>query len=314
MNWIQICFLLFRIFVIQSMTQNTRSFQMSIMNGWKFQCLNTTCLPTNTFIESNIRRCQRNCLDDIFCKAVSFSQLIFQCNLFYNIPNPNPNMLVDINTITMIVINGTRISSEIETISTISSPSSSTSSSTTTTVSTSTSSITTTSFTSTSTSTSSTTTTTTTAPCPSGGIPLTFDDIPNPTPSEAIIPSNYSGFTWTNARYANVSAYPTSGYAYARVSGEYVLWFKTTVTIETTPNNKTITLNSGQMSSGWSDGNILLVMGYYTSTHLYNVTIPLNTYSRVLKVFNWSGLNKIILQPSGSGYWDTGIDNLCITF
>ncbi|UJR34463.1 hypothetical protein I4U23_021870 [Adineta vaga] len=205
------------------------------------------------------------------------------------------------------------------TSATTTSTTSSSSTSKTTTSQSTTSSMTTTSSTSTTatstTSSSSTSTSTTTAPpCPWGGIPLTFDNIPAADPVQGILPSNYGGLNWTNGKYINATAFSTTGCIYARTSGDYVSFLKSTVIIETSPNNSTIQVISWQLSSAYANGNRLLVTGYYSSTQLYNITIPLNVYSRYSQVFNWTGLNKIVLQPTGTGYWDTCLDNLCIIF
>ncbi|CAF1438299.1 unnamed protein product [Adineta ricciae] len=434
---------------------------MSVSIGRRFQCANTSCLPFRTSIVSEVLNCQTNCLTETYCKAASFSTITFGCDLFDNILDHKADLLADVNTISMIVVGGTRIPSAIEVTeisitpsssmsltsklitsstssslistlitssrfststsdsTTVTSSSSSTSSATTltssststTTTSSSSSTITsgstsstsmtssssststsetttstattssssststsetttsaattssssststsqtttsattatttttssstsetttsatttsqtttsattattTTSSSSTSTSATSTTSTTTTtaSPCPWGGIPLTFDNIPNADAVQGALPSNYSGLSWTNGKYLNATAFSTTGCIYALVSGQYVTFLKSTVIIQTLPNNATITLNSGQFSSAYANGNRLMMTGYDGSSALYNVTLALNVYSRYSGVFNWTGVNKIVLQPTGTGYWDTCIDNLCITF
>ncbi|CAF0828301.1 unnamed protein product [Adineta ricciae] len=463
---------------------------MSVSIGRRFQCANTSCLPFRTSIVSEVLNCQTNCLTETYCKAASFSTITFGCDLFDNILDHKADLLADVNTISMIVVGGTRIPSAIEVTeisitpsssmsltsklitsstssslistlitssrfststsdsTTVTSSSSSTSSATTltssststTTTSSSSSTITsgstsstsmtssssststsetttstattssssststsetttsaattssssststsqtttsattatttttssstsetttsatttsqtttsattattTTSSSSTSTSATSTTSTTTTTAsrkslstmrdisahmfpvfssnelhelyllaCPWGGIPLTFDNIPNADAVQGALPSNYSGLSWTNGKYLNATAFSTTGCIYALVSGQYVTFLKSTVIIQTLPNNATITLNSGQFSSAYANGNRLMMTGYDGSSALYNVTLALNVYSRYSGVFNWTGVNKIVLQPTGTGYWDTCIDNLCITF
>ncbi|UJR19265.1 hypothetical protein I4U23_022394 [Adineta vaga] len=160
-------FLSLFILIVQIIAEDMRSFRMSTMKGWQFQCVNTTCLPYATLTVPTILKCQTACLSQIQCKAASFYQLTLTCKLFNDIWNQNENMLADFYTISMIVIFGTRIPPEPTTTSTTSTSSSSsttsTSSTTTTTATTSTSSTssTTTTTTTTSTSTSSTKTTTT---------------------------------------------------------------------------------------------------------------------------------------------------------
>ncbi|CAF1326953.1 unnamed protein product [Adineta steineri] len=100
-------FLLF-IFITQIITQDIRSFHMSEMIGWQFECANTTCLPFSTATVSNIRQCRINCLAQVQCKAVSFHQSTSKCELFANITNGNVNMLANADIITMIVIDTTQ--------------------------------------------------------------------------------------------------------------------------------------------------------------------------------------------------------------
>jgi len=95
--------------IVQLVAQDMRSIGMSKMVGWKFQCSTTTCLPFNTIIVSNVRKCQMACLAESLCQAASFNQLNSNCQLFTDISNQNGNMLADINTITMIAMTGTRI-------------------------------------------------------------------------------------------------------------------------------------------------------------------------------------------------------------
>ncbi|CAF1483502.1 unnamed protein product, partial [Adineta steineri] len=143
----------------QSGTEDIRLFRMSKINGWQFQCANTTCLPFVTIVVSNMIKCQTNCLAQIHCRAVTFHKSISTCQLFDDIINQNSNMLANTDTISATVILQTRIPPEPTTTSTTST---STTSTTTTTTTTTSSTSTTTSSTSTSSTTSTTTTTTST--------------------------------------------------------------------------------------------------------------------------------------------------------
>ncbi|CAF0720128.1 unnamed protein product [Adineta steineri] len=143
---------------------------MSTKAGWQFQCSNSSCSPLAVVIVSNIRQCQMACLAEIHCKAVSFYKSSSNCELFADISNQNGNLVSNMDTVTMTVMDGTRLPPEPTTTSTTTSSStssstsstSSTTSTTTTTTSSATSSTSTTSTTSTTSSTTSTTTTTTT--------------------------------------------------------------------------------------------------------------------------------------------------------
>ena len=91
--------------------QGIRSLVMTIMNGWKFQCANTTCLLIATVSASNIRNCQTACLAQAQCQAASFQQLTSSCKLLSNVPNQNNNMSADSAIVSMIVMSGTRVPS-----------------------------------------------------------------------------------------------------------------------------------------------------------------------------------------------------------
>ncbi|CAF0750992.1 unnamed protein product [Adineta steineri] len=135
---------------------------MSTNTGWQFQCFNTTCLPYATIIVPNIRRCQMACLAQVYCHAVTFHRSPSDCELFADISNQNGNLLANMDAVTMIVIDGTRVPPEPTTTSTTTSSSTSSSTSSTSTTTTSSSSSTSTTTSSMSSSTSSTTSTTTT--------------------------------------------------------------------------------------------------------------------------------------------------------
>lgn len=150
--------------------------------------------------------------------------------------------------------------------------------------------------------------------CQMGETSVTFDDIPNKISTEDSIPSNYSRLMWTNVNYINSTTNSNSGYPRMQSSGEYRGWFKYQAMIQTLSSNITIALHSFVTIAAWSDFVNLTVNGYYNSIQLNSINVSLNTTTRKLLMLNWYGLNKIVLTPSGSGYVDTGIDDLCITF
>ncbi|CAF3992427.1 unnamed protein product, partial [Adineta steineri] len=140
--------------ITQSIGDDIRSMEMSLMPNSKFQCANTTCLPFVNVITSNLINCQVACLTQNQCKAATFYRSTSNCELFADVLNQNGNMLADVDATSMNVITETRFPPEpTTTISTTSS------SSTTTTITTSITTSTTTS------STTSTTTSTTTSVC-----------------------------------------------------------------------------------------------------------------------------------------------------
>ncbi|CAF0952846.1 unnamed protein product [Adineta steineri] len=85
-----------------------RSMKMSIMAGWKFSCANTTCIPFMTVGAANVRRCQMACLAQDRCLAASFQQSTSMCQLFFNSPNQQGNLVANAGTITMISKSETR--------------------------------------------------------------------------------------------------------------------------------------------------------------------------------------------------------------
>ncbi|CAF0846669.1 unnamed protein product [Adineta steineri] len=127
MNSRKICVLFMFVLIEQSVTQNTNSFTMSLIDGWEYECVNTTCAPFATVVVSNIRMCQVACLNEVQCKAASFHQSTSKCQLFSDIPDENGNMLANMETVTMFVMAQTRMRSELPTSTTATATSSSTS-------------------------------------------------------------------------------------------------------------------------------------------------------------------------------------------
>lgn len=107
---IRISVLLLIAILEQSIGQNIRALQMTIMHERQFQCISTTCLPYFTSILSDIRRCQFKCLEYIQCKAASFQQIHSTCQLFDNTITSSTTLDAAIDTVAMIVISETEIS------------------------------------------------------------------------------------------------------------------------------------------------------------------------------------------------------------
>ena len=111
MIWTRILVLVLMVILKQSIAHDIRSFTLSIMNEWQFQCATTTCSPYSTIIVSHIRRCQMDCLAQTQCEAASFHQSNLTCQLFENMSNSNITLETATDIITMIVVSGTRTSS-----------------------------------------------------------------------------------------------------------------------------------------------------------------------------------------------------------
>ncbi|CAF1134574.1 unnamed protein product [Adineta steineri] len=94
--------------ITQSIGQDIRSMEMSLMPDIKFQCANTTCLPFISVITTDIRNCQFACLGQSQCIAATFHRSTSNCELFNNMLSQNGNLLGDVDAISMNVISGTR--------------------------------------------------------------------------------------------------------------------------------------------------------------------------------------------------------------
>jgi len=109
MTWIRISLLFLFILIAKLVAQDIRSFSISIMTGWQFQCVTTTCLPFATITVSSIYDCRTACLAQVQCQAASFQQSTSNCELFTDMTNQDENMSAHVETVTMIVISGTRV-------------------------------------------------------------------------------------------------------------------------------------------------------------------------------------------------------------
>ncbi|CAF1393041.1 unnamed protein product [Adineta ricciae] len=89
--------------------QDIKSVKMTIMNGLELQCANSNCLPFVTTTAPNILQCQIHCLRQSQCKATTFQETTYKCQLFNNSADHNSNLQANIQATTMIVISGTRI-------------------------------------------------------------------------------------------------------------------------------------------------------------------------------------------------------------
>ncbi|CAF1418976.1 unnamed protein product [Adineta steineri] len=97
--------------ITQTVGEDIRSEQMSVMPDSKFQCANTTCLPFISVITTDVRNCQFTCLGQSQCRAATFHRSTSNCELFNNTLNQNGSMLADVDTISIIVIDETRFPS-----------------------------------------------------------------------------------------------------------------------------------------------------------------------------------------------------------
>ena len=142
---------------------------------------------------------------------------------------------------------------------------------------------------------------------------ITFDDIDNATGTLLGYPTDYHGLTWAGMNYGNAMNYPDAGYKNMRGSGTYINGFNVPATITPAVANKTISLNSFVAGAAWSNDILLTINGYYLDVQIETYSVALNMTYRTPVILSWTGLDKIELIPSGSGYLDTGIDNFCVS-
>ncbi|CAF0858610.1 unnamed protein product [Adineta steineri] len=94
--------------ITQTVGQDIRSEEMSVVPDSKFQCANTTCLPFISVITTDIKNCQFACLGQSQCIAATFHRSTSNCELFNNMLNQNGNISADVDATSMNVISGTR--------------------------------------------------------------------------------------------------------------------------------------------------------------------------------------------------------------
>ena len=101
---------LFLFITLERLTaQDQRSMFMAFSNGKRFQCATTSCPPFITVRAADTLRCRLKCLDEIYCRATLFQSSNSSCQLFGNNVDSNTNLEVDSESVTMMVLAGTRI-------------------------------------------------------------------------------------------------------------------------------------------------------------------------------------------------------------
>ncbi|CAF0859074.1 unnamed protein product, partial [Adineta ricciae] len=97
---------------VQSAQEVIQSAQLTVMNGWQFQCANTTCSPFATSAALKIQDCQSACLSEVRCKAFTFRETAALCEIFTNVQSQASNMLAAVDVTTMIIMDRTRVPPE----------------------------------------------------------------------------------------------------------------------------------------------------------------------------------------------------------
>ncbi|CAF4025259.1 unnamed protein product [Adineta steineri] len=107
----RVCLWLSFMIITQTVGEDIRSEQMSLIPDSKFQCTNTTCLPFINVITTDVRNCQFACLGQSQCTAATFHRSTSNCELFNNTLNQNGSMLADVDATSIVVIDETRFPS-----------------------------------------------------------------------------------------------------------------------------------------------------------------------------------------------------------
>ena len=107
----RVSLLLFLVLMKQTIGEDIRSVQMCLFNNLTFQCAQTSCLSFANLTTTNIQRCQIACLIQVQCKAATYYQPASNCQLHDSTINQNGNMSYNGDSVTMVVISGTRFPS-----------------------------------------------------------------------------------------------------------------------------------------------------------------------------------------------------------
>ena len=104
----RVSLLYFFVLMKQTIGEDIRSVRMSSFNNLALQCAQTTCLPFANLTTRGVRQCQIACLVQVQCTAVTYYQPASNCQLHDSTINQNGNMSYNVNTVTIIIITGTR--------------------------------------------------------------------------------------------------------------------------------------------------------------------------------------------------------------
>jgi hypothetical protein len=100
------------LFMARTSIQEMQSIRMRKMDRWRLGCADNTCSPFQTSISGDLSDCQRACLCQIQCNALSYDMSNSDCSLFNNAPDPSgSNGLFDANIVTMFTIAVTAVPS-----------------------------------------------------------------------------------------------------------------------------------------------------------------------------------------------------------
>jgi opacity protein-like surface antigen len=138
---------------------------------------------------------------------------------------------------------------------------------------------------------------------------ITFDDI-NTANGYVQISNGYHGFDWNNFYVIPSNYYPSSGYDFGTVSAPNVA-FNASANPASFSSVTAFSLNSVEVTKAW-DAGITRFDGYVGNTLTYSMDVTSSTTAPTSAVFNWSGLNKVVMSD-GNSTNHTAIDNLSVT-
>jgi hypothetical protein len=147
-----------------------------------------------------------------------------------------------------------------------------------------------------------------------GPTAITFDDLSSLDPVRGSVPPLYQNLTWKNIYFTNASSIPYKGHPYALGPYGKIGFAVGNITIRLPKVNRTLQLNSCMIASLVSNLANVSIIGYFYKRQIYSTTLTISNTAVTRAVFNWPGLNKIVMMGSNLQLVDIGIDNLWITF
>jgi len=148
---------------------------------------------------------------------------------------------------------------------------------------------------------------------------LTFDDLNG---GVVAVPAGYHGLNWSNfdsINRASVVLLCPSGYCNGVVSSPNVIFdpFGSPASFSSVADQ--FAFNSAFFTASWNNGLNLNVQGFDDGVLVDNVNLTLNTSGPLFVTFNWSGIDTVVMTPSGgvnAGFNGMGtnfvIDNMTI--
>lgn len=90
-------------FAVCFSSNDMRSMHMSKIGDSRYECTDPGCLSSTTVPVSNLHYCQIACLDDLYCRTVTYDPFINSCEVFFDRPDEHGSMLAEAGVTTWIV-------------------------------------------------------------------------------------------------------------------------------------------------------------------------------------------------------------------